>query len=385
MSTNTPRKFWCLGLPKEEPDRAAQELRRLGIEELTLGSKSPEVQVAAAAGLRVHVYGAAFSVEGLDDSCLPVGIDGKQHRWFGNSGCPNHPAVRQAHLERVAAAARQPQVQGYFLDGIRFASPNAGGEAFFTCFCDYCERKAQEWGLDWQHIRTDVGKLSASLANGEALRIWQGLGTSPADVLAGLLLIPGIAQWLHFRQQCIAEHVQEVRDALKRLAPYKLLGAYVFAPAFAPLVGQSYHRLGPLLDCIQPMLYRLGSSGDSTFMGEITSLAGLWKGANDDPLHESSACTTALALYGIDPGEVRATLGALRQPYPPAAIGWETQRARSRLGPQVHLAPIIWLQDSDIAQTVRNVQLAGAEGFSLFAFQEMADLAYVQDAVQAWE
>jgi hypothetical protein len=381
-----------LGLPAEDPAGAARFLVEQGFDSLVVGADATaeSVRPAVDAGLSVWVYRAAFSVRGLAEHdarpLLARDVDDVPRTWFG-SGCPNRRALRDAHLAAVERLARSGVFAGFMLDGIRFASPNAG-DAYFSCFCDVCRARAGALGFDFERMRRDVA----------ALRDWcraggEGPLAPAADALPRALgRWPGAADWLRFRAACVVEHVREVRQVIDASpapqsaetgrssttpasgaprapedasgsvsgdvpgpaagnAPFRL-GAYLFTPAFAPLVGQRYGDLAPHLDVVSPMIYRTNTTGDSGLVPEWAALAGL----RLLPPH----------------GEFSA-----------ADVGVQVARARALLPTgSAALVPILRLPDDLVAATTRAARTAGADGLDYFIFRA-GDEPHVRHAASA--
>ena len=267
------------GLPTESRASHAQFLKSHGFDSVVLGpDETPlTIQPALDANLNVWSCRPAFSVRHLPSPeaapYLSQDPDGHPLIWFG-SGCPNEPALRQAHLHHIRTVAESGAFAGFMLDGIRFASPNAG-DAFFTCFCPRCAAQADALGYDFDAMRRDVSALRHWCRSADA----SPLAADPDSLLAPLLIRwPGVAEWLRFREACVRDHVAEVRAAVDHLnargAQFQL-GAYLFAPLLAPWVGQDYPALAPLLDVISPMLYRTLGPGDACLTTEWAGLAAL--------------------------------------------------------------------------------------------------------------
>ncbi|HEV2123406.1 MAG TPA: hypothetical protein VGW38_11610 [Chloroflexota bacterium] len=332
------------GLPKDNRAESARFLADAGFDSVVVGVDETPVsmQPARDAGLDVWVCRAAFSVKDLPENqaepLLARDMDGRPQRWF-NSGCPNQPALRQAHQDAILALAESNAFTGFMLDGIRFASPNAG-DAFFTCFCEVCRERAIVLNFDWNRLEHDVRAFREYCHAGDS----GGDGRSPlsrsaAELVSQLTTWPGVLDWLRFRAACVTDHVHEIREALDAAnAPTSRfqLGAYLFTPSLAPLVGQAYEALAPLLDVVSPMVYRT-LEGDACLVAE-------WK---------------ALALLGLVPHKAAFTA---------TDVGAEVARARALL-PGVRLAPILQLNDEQVAETTRAAENAGATDLDYFVFR----------------
>ena len=271
------------------------------------------------------------------------------------------------------------QLDGFFLDGIRFASPNAGPGAFFTCFCPRCEAAARRHGYDFARMRRDVTWLEEAVASGSTGELsTSGVSrASASDLLDLLLRLPGAVDWLRFRADCTVEHVQAVRTVVDA-APGKVLGAYLFTPSLAPLVGQPYHRLEPLLDVVSPMIYRLGD-GDAVLGSELASLARLVAAAAG--LAPGDAADLALGLMGLEQALLVGSQGDLAPGFAPASVAREVARAAARLGGNAKLVPIIWLDDPLLAKSAATCR--DAVGLCLFVLDD-ATRARAVEAAAAW-
>lgn len=345
-----------LGLPADDPARAAHFLVEQGFDSLVVGMGTPPeiVGQAVEAGLAVWGYRGAFSVRGVAgnqvQTLLAQDVDGVARTWFG-SGCPNQRPLRDAHLAAVERLVRSGLYAGFMLDGIRFASPNAG-EAYLTCFCPVCRAKAVLLGFDFERMRRDVS----------ALRDWCRAGAMAAPLAPSAEALPhahrrwlGVDDWLCFRAACVLEHVREVRQAIDSWrsgsrTPFGL-GAYLFTPAFAPLVGQDYGDLAPLLDVLSPMIYRTNTDGDASLDSE-------WG---------------ALANFHLLPAHGEFSV---------ADVATEVARALLSSAP-VALVPILRLTDDLIAETTHAALASGATGLDYFIFRD-SDEAFVRRASDAW-
>ena len=340
------------GLPNEDRAGAARLFVERGFDSITVGAveDSESVRPALDAGLRVWMCRASFTVRQLPDHdaapLLARDVDGEPRLWFG-SGCPNQPALRAAHLTQVRRAAEAGTFAGWVLDGIRFASPNAG-DAFFTCFCDRCSQKAAHLGFDFELMRRDVRALRDRCREvSEA-----PLAADPEPLLAPLgARWPGVAEWLRFREACVREHVGEVRaaiDGLNLRGARFYLGAYLFAPTFAPLVGQDYGRLAPLLDQASPMLYRTLTPGDACITTEWAALA---------------------ALRLVVPLDA----------FTPREVAQQVRLARERIAGQSSLVPNLQLADERLEETIELARVGGADGFDFYRYRT-EDAPYLETA-----
>ncbi len=314
-----------------------------------IGVGEPELpEIARAHGMAAWTCLGAFAPPEDDPALLCLDVNGQRQRWFG-SGCPNHPAVRASSLERHRIAAAQPQVAGIFLDGIRFASPASGLDAFCTCFCEHCERTAAGLGLDFARMRREVTALHQRLASGEPL--------GPSGIIHSSA---GVRDWLWFRQRVITDFVEELARVIRRDGTQ--LGAYLFSPCLAPLVGQDYAALAPYLDVVAPMLYR--NVNEPACIAPINTelhILATWA-------TQAADCRWVLEFAGL-PGEACSQLDdLLTRGVSPEAVGLETARARACIGADVTLAPILWWDDPLADRTMACAREAGVDGVQVFRF-----------------
>jgi hypothetical protein len=178
------------------------------------------------------------------------------------------------------------------------------------------------------------------------------------DGLPPLLQHPDVAEWLRFRAAVITSVVAEVKRALQAQAPGKRLGAYLFTPALAPLVGQDYGALANHVDVVSPMIYRFGD-GPACLPAEVLALAAL------APAGAQASLAATLRFLGLA-SAVRPDR-ELSQGMALDAIARESGRARARLGDVADLVPILWLDDPDVEAAAAAALAGRPEGVSYYA------------------
>jgi len=351
-------RLWFHGLVCEDPAQSAATLARLGVSRLVHGRSASDVFATHAAGLEPWVCLGALSVPREDTHLHCRSLDGEPRYWFG-SGCPSNPEVRKLLLERVREAAGWGAA-GILLDGIRFASPYEGPDTLLTCTCRWCHAAAADHGISLGRVATALREARDRLAgatDAEAGVLAAGL-TAPFDTLAYLSGSELLLQWLRFRSAIIADAIAEVRAVIDAAAPGTSLGAYVFTPSLAPLVGQDYRLLEANLDVVAPMVYRLGD-GPACLAPEIRGLAGLARSIGPE-LREA----TALRLLGLSAG---GRPGIQEGPELAVdAVAIEVRRARARLRCRAELVPVLWLDDPSVASAVAASLQGAPEGISFF-------------------
>ncbi len=250
--------------------RAAYD--RLPFSHLLLGWEAPpnlleacrkETERLGIRLLRWHPLLAANDAIGSASDCQVVGPSGQKigdftHQPAFTFVCPNHPHVQDALASQFEDLLRLNVYQGFFLDRIRFPSPSADPIAHLGCFCEHCQRKALNQGLDLEPIRMTllqrINTTDGYITLVQALLA--GLGGYAGDQLAEILI-----PFLEFRKR-------SVRDLLASLLPiarssHVEIGLDCFSPSLTAMVGQDLSSLGELADWVKLMTYAhtLGPAG----------------------------------------------------------------------------------------------------------------------------
>jgi len=355
------------GLPGEHPEEHARFLADQGIEYVVLGADPGAIQAARRAGLKVYVCSGAFGKGNRPDDLLSIDVNGDRQIWFGST-CPNQPEVREANLRGIADMAAIEGIEGIFIDGCRFASPASGLEPFFTCFCPACEEKAAWLGFDFPRMKADAAALYRMIKYGEGAASWAQASCSPSGLLHFLVNHPGTFDWLRFREACTTEHLINMKNTIKGVNPALRFAIYIFTPSLSVLVGQNYVALREHLDLFSPMIYRNfpPPDGPACINRELFDIAGWFEEVAGIRLQDEALVMSALgAFFGL-PLSTRTEVG---QGLPPKSVGVETARARTLLGPDKALVPILYLDDDLIEASMRTALEGGADGLSFFVYK----------------
>jgi len=234
-----------LGIYGPITPEALEAYRKLNVSEVFVSvDEAAENMVKQAREEGFKVYATIWAFKASSEAQGVENVHGEKRLWMG-SGCPNNPTVKEHCLSRVEKALSSLKIDGVVLDGVRFPSPGSGVSAFLTCFCTHCRERAEELGCDLAGIKHFLKDLK-----------------DPTLFIKASLTYPGglnpLSEWLRFRCHSIAEMVKRVKLLLRDVNPHAKLGAAVFTPTLAPLVGQDYASLASYLDFIQPMIYHKG-------------------------------------------------------------------------------------------------------------------------------
>jgi hypothetical protein len=334
---------------------AVRVLKKAGFEAV-VGNQPQLIAEANHAGLDAYLCSGAFGASGrfAAENYLARDINGKPQLWF-NSTCPNQPEVRKANLEAAAEMAAVSGIRGILIDGARFASPasSRNPDAFYTCFCPVCAEKAEQLRYDFDLMRSAV----------QALYQWMRGGTAER-------LLPhaqGLLDWFSFRRRCTTEHLLNFVNGVKAFNPELAVGIYIFSPAIAPLVGQSYSDLDGQMDIVAPMIYRCynAEDGPATLNHELAAVAAELSRCVFSP---HSTLEILSVLTGLPLGGGLSGADIRLQGFPTDAVGIEVRRARSMLPNTRNLIPIIQLDDPMLRHSIDAALQSGADGVNFFAY-----------------
>ena len=348
-----------------DPATTARALKEAGFDAVVSGP----AEAVTAVGMEAWLCGGAFGLPSdAPDTMKALDVKGQRRIWFG-SGCPNHPELRERNAQSYRKMAQTPGITGILVDGCRFASPASGLDAYLTCFCDICRDKALRLGFSFDRMRRDVGILRdvVTARNGRGARATLWL-QSPVGVAEWLTEHPGVLEWLRFRRTCISEHFRTLSEVIHG-AGLKM-GIYIFTPSVSPFVGQSYVDLSEFTDLFAPMIYRNYPKrpGEACLNWELTIIPEEL-GLAGTPA-EAEAMSLVLSWTGLAAAVPDRTIERVRAALPPEAVGHQTALARALIGPERELAPIIYIDDPDIRETVDLVRANGADGVNYFVYTE---------------
>jgi hypothetical protein len=188
----------------------------------------------------------SWYTEGLTGRKLP-GHQGQPEFTFF---CPNHPDARRFVLSHVQSIVSQVIYHGIFLDRLRFPSPSLDPLGDLACFCEHCQRRAADQGLDLAEIRQLI--LQQSFTEQGAISLVRTLLSAQPD-LSDTALSHALQRLLAFRQACISDFLAQVISLLE--AAHMEIGLDCFSPCLARMVGQDLQALASHVDWVKIMTY----------------------------------------------------------------------------------------------------------------------------------
>ncbi|KPV61915.1 MAG: hypothetical protein AOA66_1587 [Candidatus Bathyarchaeota archaeon BA2] len=319
-----------------------------------------KVKCARERGLKVYASTWTFGAPTKRAIFGVENIYGVKSLW-NETGCPNNCVVRENNLAWVRNVLENLEINGLILDGVRFPSLGSGLQSFSSCFCQHCREKAENLGYDLSFIK---GRLK-TLGFQDLLR----LTSSYSDASSNLSADRRLQDWLEFRRQSINEHVGNVRNMAKVIDQRIEVGAAIFAPTLAPLVGQNYGDLGQILDFLQPMMYHKGD-GIACINYELAKLV---EGFFTDGKKQAEALKSLYKLFGWDGLNLPLNPQILvKEGLSPSLMEEEVRRAERLVGENVNkITPLFFIHNLALTEVKTLMEAAEKQkkrGIAYFAY-----------------
>ncbi len=205
-----------------------------------------------AKAVPVMMVQSAWDHSGYGVAGLWQGIDAGEETFRFH--CPNAVADWELFAGEFLALISTGLYDGVFLDRIRYPSPSNGMEMLFSCFCPACQLRYQELGIDSVEL-----KHKATHALSHMAREWEAIehpafdNSAPFSSWIGFLADSGLAQMQTMKTRSIAKVAAWFAAEARRRNLQ--VGADLFSPSLAPLVGQDYLAFREFCDWIKPMAY----------------------------------------------------------------------------------------------------------------------------------
>lgn len=226
-------------------NQTVESLKALGFNAVFGGSQDPSMRLALdVGGIKRFEEFPLFVGERnwtRRPESQPIAKNGKalkKSEWYAPV-CPNQPWLRTERLERLLRFVMERELQGVWLDFIRYPLfweevPPYPAE---TCFCPECLKQFQA--------------VTGTIVEGN--ETWEK---------ADWILANKDAEWRRWRADSILEYVQIVKDEVKKISPNTLVGAFVlpyteeeYEGALYRIAGQDLKGFANHVDVLSPMLY----------------------------------------------------------------------------------------------------------------------------------
>ena len=178
--------------------------------------------------------------------------------------CPNDLDNIKSIFQHFQNIIKIVDLDGVFLDRIRFPSPSNGLESLYTCFCPYCLKSFYNYYQeDLNRYRNEIKNIFSRF---KTLNIG---GLDTYEQLSQIFMPANLKNFFDFRRDSIYKTVKMFADKAKENG--KLVGLDLFTPSLAALVGQDYKLLAEVCDWIKPMIY-CHTTGPAGLPLELSSL-----------------------------------------------------------------------------------------------------------------
>jgi hypothetical protein len=143
-------------------------------------------------------------------------------------------------------------------DAARVLGTTLGG-----CFCDSCQKAAQDAGIDFDRIKATLRNVADSVAHPtlEQSHEMALLLASNTSVTAVLMEVPELLQWFLFRKDSLTRFFKDIHDRIHAIKPTIDLRLNAYISSNQELSGLDLRALKPHLDSIRSSDYS-EQSGD---------------------------------------------------------------------------------------------------------------------------
>lgn len=161
--------------------------------------------------------------------------------------CPNTIQNIQNIKEIFNERFSDYEIDGVFLDKIRYPAFSNGGRAVFSCFCPVCIEKMRKKGIDVEKLKIYIDEsFKRSGNNSFEIEKYENFRYKFKN--------KEMNQYFQFKNDSIIEKIYELVDFFKMKGLE--VGLDTYAPEISYLFGQDTIRLSEKADFIKPMYYR---------------------------------------------------------------------------------------------------------------------------------
>lgn len=172
--------------------------------------------------------------------------EGENFNFYCSNDKNNIENIKTIFLEQFA----DHEIDGVFLDKIRYPSFSNGPESVFTCFCDTCKRKMSEEGIEVYELQRKIQNIfsdnNSDNKNPMSISKYKDFKFDFSDIL--------IDKFFKFKEKSINRTLKELTDFFKSQG--LKTGLDLFAPHISYFTGQNIIKLSEMADFVKPMYYR---------------------------------------------------------------------------------------------------------------------------------
>ncbi|MGE5623863.1 MAG: hypothetical protein ACM3UP_02440 [Methanocella sp.] len=271
--------------------------------------------------------------------------------------CPNRKETEEYVFRLVTGILARHPAQAVLLDRLRYpdwSGAQVAPERMLTCFCDCCQERMAQAGINVEEVRAALGQVRSGLGTGECPA---ALPPEPVNV---------IEQWLKFRRVSITKLAERLGRRLRSWCQAHGSGTRywlnLWPPSFAGFLGQDYAALGKVCDGAKHFPYhRLGGGAD--LEGLVTALSG-----TADPGAQERVFGLIQRALGFPYAQDFAQFKA--EGLPLGFVARETAAAKRAFGrTEIFTGIQVWdTPTEEIARTVRAALEGSADGLFFYCY-----------------
>lgn len=161
--------------------------------------------------------------------------------------CPNDLENMKNIKDIFDSEISKYDVDGIFLDKIRYPAFSNGKNSIFSCFCENCIKEMKKYGINTEELRKYIDE-SFEKKNRNPLEIesYQNFKYKFKN--------KDLDNYFKFKNEVIYNKVKEITEHIKEKG--MKVGFDIYAPNISYLFGQDINRLSEIADFIKPMYYR---------------------------------------------------------------------------------------------------------------------------------
>lgn len=238
---------------EKDAEATAQTLKQLGCNAVFINGSDDRdfVLELQSHGIATYQEVTIFASKQLYEAhpeFRPIRSDGTEQpprEWY-HGLCPNKPELRETGLKKVRELFQKSEVQGVWLDFIRYPIRWEVADPWIddTCFCDDCLQAYR------QYLNEKIILPIAQFAGKKELANW--------------ILQNHLPSWIDFKCAGIERFVADAARIRDEVRPDGVLGIFTvpwyltdYNGAIQQTVAQDFSRLGRHVDVFSPMTYHL--------------------------------------------------------------------------------------------------------------------------------
>lgn len=267
--------------------------------------------------------------------------------------CPNGLDVIPMWTSILLATERQYDYSMFMIDRIRYpdwAGKKVNPSGIFSCFCQRCQQKMSEKGIDVSKLMDEMKVIVTYLHHHQFDRVVKSFRDSSL-----------LHQWITFRQDSVAHFVEKLLASVQEHSKRMKFWLDLWPPSYAWFLGQDYRRLTQTAPLLKHFPYhKLGGGAD---------VQGLIEYFADCPDQQEAAFQSFLKLFQLD---YTLTYQNFKEKgYPLHFVRNENNIARrlSQPGTQIYSGIQMWnISTEDLLEAVEEAKMSDADQLIYYCY-----------------